>query len=84
MNWSDVTGPIESHIPIPPSSGGRPPAYPWRLMEIGQSFKITCEGEAKEKVWNSIQSCRRRAQDRTGRKFLMRSVAGGIRIWRTT
>lgn len=67
---------IDKDIPLPPRSVGRPTAkkYPWDTMEIGDSFLhqasyITATTSAQRKALN-------------GRKFSVRRMPDGIRIWR--
>lgn len=69
---------IEKGIAIPekPRSGGRPTKYPFKVMEVGDSVFID-EAEAKAAIAAA------RATGRIhGKKFVYRTVDGGIRIWR--
>lgn len=73
---------VEKGIPIPDESRGgdhatRTYKYPFHLMEVGDSFFVP--------ELNSYQFSGRIAngQHRTGFKFTVRTVEGGIRIWRT-
>ena len=73
---------IEKSVPIPKGSGvGRRTKYPFSEMDVGDS--IFLDGE-----FATIAKCKAYAaakgyQDRTGRVFCGRKVAGGVRIWRT-
>lgn len=64
---------VEKDVPIPPRS--RRTKYPWRSMEIGDSFfakiKDTSAGPLVQQ-----------AQKSTGFLFTTRRVDGGVRIWR--
>lgn len=67
---------IEKNIPITKSSPGRKQGvskYPFAEMEIGDSFLVPREKE------NSVNCISRRFLDK---KFSMRKVEGGCRIWR--
>lgn len=65
---------IEKGIPIPNSGAGRTPKYPWRTMEVGDSFFA-------ENVRN-VSAMAAAAMRRTGLKFTVRKVEDGHRIWR--
>lgn len=64
-----------------PNPGRGRPKYPWGLLEIRQSFVVPCEEWERERVMNSLTSCRRNAQ-RNGKRFALRNVADGVRVWR--
>jgi len=68
---------IESGIPIEATyATGRKSKYPWREMEVGDSFFI--DGmpikHASTRAWE--------AGRRAGRKFICRRQDNGVRIWR--
>lgn len=68
--------------PIPSRTGGRR-RYPWRDMNVNASFLVLIDpGYDTEPYWNTLTSCRANAQRVTGRKFTMRRVPQGIRVWR--
>ena len=67
---------IDKGIPVPPKRG-RVPKYPWREMEVGNSFfvpgmKIGAAGSRAAS-----------AKKATGWTFRCRSEDGGVRFWRT-
>lgn len=73
---------VDKNIPMPrrdgkglsaPGSSGRPPKYPFRNMEIGESFFADDEG---------VRNCAHQAKIRLGRVFSVRKVEGGFRCWR--
>ncbi len=64
---------IEKNIPIPAYNN----KYPWAGMEIGDSFFVS--GATMKGVGGGLYSCGRRA----GFKITVRSVDGGVRVWRT-
>ena len=72
---------IESNIPVPAIKPGRP-KYPFRQLAVSESFLVPCGDYEKPEAMNSLTSCRAHAQRKTGWKFVMRSVTGGIRVWR--
>ena len=73
---------IESGIPIPPRSRGpgRKSAYPFALLEPGQSFFVK---KAKSKTMSVLAN---QHGKRLGRRFTVRTVIEsgkeGVRIWR--
>lgn len=79
-----MTGPfeIEHDIPIPsPIREGKPPVYPWRKMEIGDSFLVPLDSYSR-KAHSRLSTALSQAGRRSGRKFCTRRVEGGIRVWR--
>lgn len=80
MKWSLYQGPIETNVPPPGLKGSR--KYQWDELKVGQSFLVYCARDEKRRLWDSLTSCRRNAQARTGFRFEMRGVEKGIRIWR--
>ena len=70
---------IEKNIPLPQDLRGRGGKYPWREMEIGDSFFISNEETNQTRIHSapSYFSLRNPAY-----KFRVRKVAGGYRIWR--
>ena len=69
---SDFT--IEKNVPIPIQK--RRCKYPWHELEIGDSFFVS------EIKVISISSSANSYGTRTGKKFTIRSVDGGCRVWR--
>lgn len=68
---------VEKKIPIPVKRGGNEPKYPLRTMNVGESVFI---GDSPYKaVAQAVQYCQRK----TKRRFTVRSVDGGVRVWRT-
>lgn len=68
---------IDKNVPLPPHiREGRAPEYPWRTMEIGDSFFV-----AEPKTPNAATASRQ-----TGRTFTRRAVVEdgvkGFRVWR--
>ena len=67
---------IDKGVEIP--AGGNPPKYPFNeLEEIGDSFFI--EGRESTQISSSMQAAKHRYSDR---KFISRTVDGGVRVWR--
>jgi len=69
---------IDKNIPIPrPRGGGNYKSkYPWRYMEIGDSFFIETKSQKSAAAYARVVG------PRIGAKFATRSVPGGIRVWR--
>lgn len=66
---------IEHGVPIPPTKTSR---YPFAEMAVGDSF-----GSAEEPA-NTVRACAiAYAKKHHGKKFIVRSVEGGCRCWRT-
>jgi len=69
---------IESGVPAPTSNRRTfAQKYPWRELEVGQSFlePATC--------FRTMQAGASLAGKRLGKKFVARIVDGGVRVWRT-
>ena len=68
---------IQVGVPIAPiERKTRVSKYPWHAMEIGDSFfvaDLTARGFA-----GSVYS----AGKRSGKKFTVRAMDGGVRVWR--
>ena len=68
---------IDRNIPFPPpSTRGRLPIYPWRILEVGESFLVD-----SSKV--SMHSQASLMGAKTGKRFSVRSTEAGLRVWRT-
>jgi len=67
---------VEKNIPIPSPAKKEPTKYPWKTMEVGDSFFV--KGDAK-----SVRSQASYATKRYCRKFVTRQEKDGIRFWRT-
>jgi len=66
---------IDKGIPIPPKSNCK---YPWREMEIDDSFFLKATPKLKIK---SLASQCNIAGKKYNRKYTIRTVQGGYRIW---
>ena len=64
---------IEKGVPIPV---GRRSKYPWRDMEVGDSFFV------RGKTSATLNGARVNAQNGTRFKFKLKNVEGGVRVWR--
>lgn len=64
---------IDKAIPIPPVASGNKSKYPWKTMEIGDSFLGVTKTMPSLASW---------ASKRTGRKFTVRKCPEGFRVWR--
>ena len=80
---------LESNVPISAAPRGRKATtFPLADMEIGHSFVIAIEGEAKEATKN-LESWRRKVRiaikafvAEFDAKFQMAKTSDGLRIWR--
>lgn len=71
---------VDKGLPLPGRGGAANGKYPWRSMQVGDSFLVKSQDEAE------CASCAaRRFATYHGITFrtTRRSVAGGYRIWRT-
>lgn len=70
---------IESGVPVPASyKNGRPPSYPFREMEVGQSIYIPATEVFPRYAAKRAYAAGRRA----GFKFVCRRDDDGVRVWR--
>lgn len=67
---------IEKGVPIPKPSHSRTGArYPWSEMEVGDSFFV--EANLLPMRSNACQT-----GNALGRKFIVKQVGSGVRVWR--
>lgn len=66
--------PIEKGVPIPHRRSS--PKYPWRQMEVGDSFFAA--GARQPSLRQQAYAVTRRI----GWKFIVRQAEGGCRVWR--
>lgn len=66
---------VDKNIPLPnaKTSGNK---YPWRQMEVGDSFLVQNREHA------NVCSVAANAGKRYGMKFATRKEADGVRVWR--
>ena len=72
-----MTFEIASNIPIPNPQKGRRAKYPWRVMEVGDSFFVP------DKKTNFIAGVAWHQKYRYGTEWTCRAENGGVRVWRT-
>ena len=71
---------IEKNIPFPMSVSSR---YPFRDMEIGDSFFVATNSENDcKKIYRAIQAAKDKAQKTLNREFRTRKTESGYRTWR--
>ena len=79
---------VESDIPIPPPGRGRrgkgvpQVRFPWRALQIGESFFVPLAGRSVPSVRNIINASRRQVKGVDFAVFTTRAVEGGVRVWR--
>lgn len=68
---------VSRDVPIPPPEGGRGavPIYPWRDIDVGESF-------VHPGSRNAATAMIQYATKQTGRRFTSRKEGSGYRIWR--
>lgn len=69
---------IEKNIPIP-GVAARNTKYPFLQLEVGDSFFVPCAEEQKKSFRGRLAGRVVKIKDR---KFTVRSVDGGMRVWR--
>jgi hypothetical protein len=69
---------IDERVPIPPKPA---PIYPWKQMNVGDSFFVECSNIRRYVNFHSTAS---RAAKRNGIKLTLRREGSGIRVWRIT
>lgn len=75
---------IEKNVPLPPVDGNRNTLAGYlRKLGINESFFVECDKESQRRKYLSISSSKYTIGRELKRKFIIRSVEGGIRIWRT-
>jgi hypothetical protein len=72
---------IEKKVPTPPKPTNSRAKYPWREMDIGDSFFVPCKKEDMVKFRKSLGACAC-APKLKPLKFTVRYVDGGVRVWR--
>lgn len=74
---------IEKSVPLPPPPmrGRKSAKYPLADMGVGDSFLVpTMKPEEKRQSLYQLVSLKGRSM---GRRFVVRVVDGGVRVWRT-
>ena len=67
---------IEKGIPVPPHGNGSTAKYPWADLCVGDSFFVPGVKT------NAMVGSKAHAAKKHNAKYSMRSVDGGVRIWR--
>lgn len=74
---------IDKGIPIPVKKSGTSANYPFSSMEVGDSFFIAVvEANEREKMRKRVFANAIYWGRITNRKFCVRAVEGGLRVWR--
>lgn len=80
-----MTFTIEADIPMPTRQGGRAGSkYPFAALDVGESFLVPHGADKEVSVGtlrSSLSAFKRRNPD--SGKFSVRTVEGGVRVWRT-
>ena len=69
----------------PPYIGGPEPIYPWKTMEVGDSFLYPRRPDKDmASLRRDVASHASRTGRKIGRKFSLRNLEGedGVRVWR--
>lgn len=71
---------IEKNVPVPAPAPVQRRQYPYADMEVGDSVFIPYEGSTQ----NSTEAAYARVYgSRHSKRFTVRKVEGGLRVWRT-
>lgn len=78
---------IDHNIPMPPAALGGA-RYPFRTMEVGDSFFVPVRpGQTVRSVQTRVSSAASVSGERMGRKYATRTIrdngSSGVRVWRT-
>jgi hypothetical protein len=74
--------PIEKGVAVPATrSEGK---YPFRVMEIGDSFFVPCEEAVRVARAHTIKTAAKKFRAPGQWRFVVRSVPAGIRVWKVT
>ena len=75
---------IEKNIPVPAdSAAGRKKVYPFSDMNVGDSFGIPVTKETAGQTRARVSSSAAIWGKKTGTKFIVRTLPGLLRVWRT-
>ena len=74
-----MTYQIDKGVPLPSHRGYM---YPFREMQVGDSFFAACTSDNKPQVVGRVQSSMKSFARKYDQKYVTRSVDGGIRCWR--
>lgn len=79
---------IDKHVPLPADTRGRGRTkFPFRDMEVGDSFFVPTTGKAAHQTRSNVSSAASRSGKGSGRVFTTRDVTEngvrGTRVWRT-
>ena len=79
MRYPDF--PVESGVPMPKEKG-RYCKYPWRVMEVGDSFFVPGAPDLDLKL-HRVRALVSYQHSKHPEYFEVRVVDGGVRVWRT-
>ena len=80
MEVSDFS--LETGIPMPDGPQDNRYKYPWRQMQVGDSFFVPVTGDKKRKLY-AMKSVIFYQHEKHPEHFEVRVVDGGVRVWRT-
>lgn len=67
---------IEKGIPVPKNRKGVKRGYPFESLGVGDSFLVT-----DRKITTMSSACQQKSKG-MGKKYIARTVPGGVRVWR--
>ena len=73
---------IDRGIPMPPPCRGAAAKYPWREMEVGESFFVEASAKDAVVIRSRVRSAGYSQRLAHGTRFTVRTVEGGVRVWR--
>lgn len=77
-----MTFEIEDDVPFP-ESRTKSTDFPLKEMEVGKSFLIPAVGkQEKAKAYKNVYNAQKYINRTEGKKFIVRTVEDGVRVWR--
>ena len=74
---------VERNIPVPDEyGGGRAGKYPWRGMDVGDSFHVPSAGLDRSLLQTRMSARAVNTGNRLGTKYTVRIDGDGVRVWR--
>lgn len=73
---------IEKNIPVPPVQLSKGEGYPFKMLEVGDSFLVPLRDKTPRDLQKYMAGKANYHSLRQAMKFTTRIVEGGVRVWR--
>ena len=73
---------IEKNIPVPPVQLSKGEGYPFKMLEVGDSFLVPFKDKTPRKLQQHMAAKAYYISLRHAMKFTTCIVDGGVRVWR--